>query len=161
MWQYCSIESSMWYQLLYFNLKNSGEPVTHSCDPSYSGVRDQEDHGSKPAQQIVYETLSWKTPSKKELVEWFKCTNPSTKKKKKKKYSLDLLIKIIMLKVLKKPAFWNQLSSFIWEAVYPIHDFWSGSLLFLFLASMEPFIVHHIITTISSQSTHIICAKGK
>jgi hypothetical protein len=24
--------------------------VTHDCNPSYSGGRDQEDHGSKPAQ---------------------------------------------------------------------------------------------------------------
>jgi hypothetical protein len=24
--------------------------VTHACNPSYSGSRDQEDHGSKPAQ---------------------------------------------------------------------------------------------------------------
>jgi hypothetical protein len=25
-------------------------PVAHTCNPSYSGGRDQEDHGSKPAQ---------------------------------------------------------------------------------------------------------------
>jgi hypothetical protein len=25
-------------------------PVAHFCNPSYSGGRDQEDHGSKPAQ---------------------------------------------------------------------------------------------------------------
>jgi hypothetical protein len=25
-------------------------PVAHACNPSYSGSRDQEDHGSKPAQ---------------------------------------------------------------------------------------------------------------
>jgi hypothetical protein len=24
-------------------------PVTHACNPSYSGHRDQEDHNSKPA----------------------------------------------------------------------------------------------------------------
>jgi hypothetical protein len=27
----------------------SQEPVAHTCHPSYSGGRDQEDHGSKPA----------------------------------------------------------------------------------------------------------------
>jgi hypothetical protein len=38
--------------------------VAHSCNPSYSGSRDQEDHGSKPALgQIVQETLSLKYPT--------------------------------------------------------------------------------------------------
>jgi hypothetical protein len=27
----------------------SQAPVAHTCNPSYSGGRDQEDHGSKPA----------------------------------------------------------------------------------------------------------------
>jgi hypothetical protein len=31
-----------------------------SCNPNYSGGRDQEDRGSKLARQIVQETLSWK-----------------------------------------------------------------------------------------------------
>jgi hypothetical protein len=30
-------------------LLRSGEPVAHTYNPSYSGGRDQEDHGSKPA----------------------------------------------------------------------------------------------------------------
>jgi hypothetical protein len=29
---------------------NSQEPVTHACNPSYSGARDQEDCGSNPVQ---------------------------------------------------------------------------------------------------------------
>jgi hypothetical protein len=29
--------------------KISGVPVAHTCNPSYSGGRDQEDNGSKPA----------------------------------------------------------------------------------------------------------------
>jgi hypothetical protein len=33
-------------------------PVAHACIPSYSVVRVQEDRGSKPAGQIVCETLS-------------------------------------------------------------------------------------------------------
>jgi hypothetical protein len=32
--------------------------VAHTCNPSYSGGRDQEDHSLKPAGQIVQETLS-------------------------------------------------------------------------------------------------------
>jgi hypothetical protein len=36
--------------------------VAHTCNPGYSGGRDQEDHSSKPAhRQIVHETLSQKT----------------------------------------------------------------------------------------------------
>jgi hypothetical protein len=35
--------------------KREATPGTavHACNPRYSGGRDQEDHGSKPAQQIV------------------------------------------------------------------------------------------------------------
>jgi hypothetical protein len=32
--------------------------MAHAYNPSYSGGRDQEDGGAKPAGQIVYETLS-------------------------------------------------------------------------------------------------------
>jgi hypothetical protein len=32
--------------------------VAHACNPSYSGGRDQEGHGLKPAGQIVLKTLS-------------------------------------------------------------------------------------------------------
>jgi hypothetical protein len=35
--------------------------VTHTCNPSYSGGRDQEVCSSKPGQEIVHETLSLKT----------------------------------------------------------------------------------------------------
>jgi hypothetical protein len=35
-------------------------PVAHTYNPSYSGGRDQEDHGLKPAGQIVCKTLSQK-----------------------------------------------------------------------------------------------------
>jgi hypothetical protein len=37
----------------------------HACNSSYLGGRDQEDHGSKPAQKIVNETLSQKNSSQK------------------------------------------------------------------------------------------------
>jgi hypothetical protein len=43
------------------------------CNPSYSGGRDQEDHGSKPAQGNSLGDPSLKIPStKKGLVEWLK-----------------------------------------------------------------------------------------
>jgi ribosomal protein L31 len=42
--------------------KKNGEKawvsVAHACHPSYSGGRDQEDHGSKPVRQTACETLS-------------------------------------------------------------------------------------------------------
>jgi hypothetical protein len=37
--------------------------VSYSCNPSYSGGRDQYDQGLKPTQGIVHETLSQKNPS--------------------------------------------------------------------------------------------------
>jgi ribosomal protein L44E len=39
--------------------------VAHACDPSYSGDRDQEDRGSKPARAHSCETLSQNNPSQK------------------------------------------------------------------------------------------------
>jgi hypothetical protein len=61
--------------------------VAHTYSPSYSGARDQEDQGSKPARvNNSCETLSRKTLHKKGLVEWLKVqslnSNRSTKKKK-------------------------------------------------------------------------------
>jgi hypothetical protein len=54
-------------------------PVAHACDLSYSGGRDQEDHGSKPAwANSSRDPISGKkknnnkTFTKKELVEWLK-----------------------------------------------------------------------------------------
>jgi hypothetical protein len=45
------------------NFSDSQVPVAHTCNPSYSESRDQEDCGSKPAVQIVHGTLSWKHPT--------------------------------------------------------------------------------------------------
>jgi ribosomal protein S21 len=65
--------------------------VTHAYNPSYSGGRDQEDQGSKPAQanSLGDSILKKKIITKKGLVEWFKVkalnSSPSTEKKKKKK----------------------------------------------------------------------------
>jgi hypothetical protein len=63
--------------------------VAHSCNPSYSGGKDQEDCSSKPAQANgSQDPISKKTHHKKGLVEWLKVlalsSNPSTAKKKKK-----------------------------------------------------------------------------
>jgi hypothetical protein len=69
--------------------------VAHACNLSYSGGRDQEDYGSKPAwansstRPYLEETLH-----KKGLVHWLKMkapsSNPSTAKKKKKKKKKEL-----------------------------------------------------------------------
>jgi hypothetical protein len=40
-------------------------PVAHICNLSYSVSRDQKNHGSKPAWEMVHETLSWQNPSQK------------------------------------------------------------------------------------------------
>jgi hypothetical protein len=47
--------------------------VAHTCNPSLSGGRDQEDHGSKPAQANSAEDPVLKTPNTKTgLVELLK-----------------------------------------------------------------------------------------
>jgi hypothetical protein len=65
--------------------------VAHACNPSYSVGSDQEDRNSKPAGQIVHETLSRKYPSQKRLAEWLKVkslsSSPGTTKKKKKNHT--------------------------------------------------------------------------
>jgi hypothetical protein len=40
-------------------------PVRHTCNPSYSGGRDQEDYDLKPSQANVHEALSQKKHPKK------------------------------------------------------------------------------------------------
>jgi hypothetical protein len=62
------------------SLRRSGSwaPLVHTCNPNYSGGRDQEDPGSKPAQaNKLQDPISNKTKQKnpsqrKGLVEWFK-----------------------------------------------------------------------------------------
>jgi hypothetical protein len=43
--------------------------VAHDCNPSYSGGREREDQGWKPASQIVHRTLSQKYLTQKRMVE--------------------------------------------------------------------------------------------
>jgi hypothetical protein len=48
-------------------------PVAHTCNPSYSGDRDQEDYGLKPAWANSSRDPILKKPIKKKgLVEWLK-----------------------------------------------------------------------------------------
>jgi hypothetical protein len=63
--------------------------VAHACNPSYSGGRDQEDHGLKPIWANSSHDHLEKPFTKIGLVEWIKVkalsSSPSTTKKKKKK----------------------------------------------------------------------------
>jgi hypothetical protein len=65
--------------------------VAHSCNPSYSGGRDQEDHDSKPGRATSSLRTYLKKPfTKIGLVEWLKVkalsSSPSTTKEKKKDF---------------------------------------------------------------------------
>jgi hypothetical protein len=47
--------------------------VVYACNPSYSGVRDQKDHGSKPVwANSLQDPTSRKPITKIRLVEWLK-----------------------------------------------------------------------------------------
>jgi hypothetical protein len=59
--------------ILESNINHSWELVVHSCNPSYSGGRDQEDLCSKPAwANSSRDPILKKTFIKKGLVEWLK-----------------------------------------------------------------------------------------
>jgi hypothetical protein len=67
--------------------------VTHAYNTSYSGGRDQEDHGLKPVRaNSSQETNLENTHHNKGLVEWLKVealsSNPSTAKQKQKMVTL-------------------------------------------------------------------------
>jgi hypothetical protein len=67
--------------------KWSWVPMAHACNPSYSGSRDQEDHGPKQAwPNSSRDPISKKPITKIGLVEWLKVktlsSNLSTEKKK-------------------------------------------------------------------------------
>jgi hypothetical protein len=63
--------------------------VAHACNPSYSGDRDQEGHGSKPIPGKQFKRPNpKKTHHKKVLVDWFKkvlSSSLSIEEKKKKR----------------------------------------------------------------------------
>jgi hypothetical protein len=65
--------------------------VADACNPKYSGGRDQEDRGSKPARaNSARDPTLKKHITERGLVEWLKVevlsSNPSAAKKKKKKF---------------------------------------------------------------------------
>jgi hypothetical protein len=71
-------------------LKNSQAPVAHTCNPSYSGGRNQEDHGLMAAwANSLPDPILKKTHHKIWLVSWLKLkalsSSPNTTKKKRKK----------------------------------------------------------------------------
>jgi hypothetical protein len=76
--------------------------VAHTYNPSYSGVSDQEDHGSKPARENSSGDPISKIPiTKIGLVEWLKVkalsSSPGTIKKKKKKGFVSFLMCTILI----------------------------------------------------------------
>jgi hypothetical protein len=75
-------ESRLDHKMITKIITTSQAPVAHTCDPSYSGGRDQEDYGSKPAQANSSRDPPKKTLHKKKLVEWLKVkalsSRPST-----------------------------------------------------------------------------------
>jgi hypothetical protein len=65
--------------------------VTHACNPSYSGDRDEEDCGLKPAPQIDHETLSQKNTSQKRAGGVAQGVGPEFKPQYQKKEKIALL----------------------------------------------------------------------
>jgi hypothetical protein len=63
--------------------------VAHTCNPHYSGGRDQEEHIGTQPREIVHKTLSQKNPSQKRAGGMAQGVGPEFKpqyhKKKKKK----------------------------------------------------------------------------
>jgi hypothetical protein len=57
----------------HLNMNGEQAPVPHTCNPSYSGGRDQEDHGLKPAlTNSPQDPISNKPITKEGLVEGLK-----------------------------------------------------------------------------------------
>jgi hypothetical protein len=71
--------------------------VAHTCNPSYSRGRDQEDHNSKLTEQRVHKTLSQKKTSQKRAGEVAQVVSPEFKpwhcKTKKKERQLEVSYK--------------------------------------------------------------------
>jgi hypothetical protein len=67
-------------------------PVAHACNPNYSGGRDQEDPGSKPAlRNSSQDPISKKPFTKIGLVEWLKVKALSSSHSTKKNQDKDVL----------------------------------------------------------------------
>jgi hypothetical protein len=65
--------------------------VAYACNPSYSGGRDQEDHGSKPVQANSWQAPTLKNPSQKRAGGVGPEFKPQYHKKKKEKKNETLL----------------------------------------------------------------------
>jgi hypothetical protein len=65
------LESRRNLKALFFKKKKSWLLVAHTCNPTYSGGRDQKDQGSQPANSSR-DPISKKPITKKGLMEWFK-----------------------------------------------------------------------------------------
>jgi hypothetical protein len=59
-------------------------PVAHTCNPSYSGGRDQKDHSSKPARANKKNITKWTGGVAQDIGPEFKPQYLKKKKKKKK-----------------------------------------------------------------------------
>jgi hypothetical protein len=68
-------------------LNSSWEQVAHTCNPSYSGGRDQEDHGSKPALANSLRDPISKKPitKKKKAIRMAQCGGPEFRSQYQKK----------------------------------------------------------------------------
>jgi hypothetical protein len=65
-------------------------PVAHAYNPSYSGGREQEDHGSRSARANNLKSCLESTQHKEGLVEWLKplsSSSTTTKKRGRMNYS--------------------------------------------------------------------------
>jgi hypothetical protein len=85
-WRIWIVTNSM----IFTKLQESPMPVAHTCNPSYSGGRDQKDQGSKPASSC------WKKPITKKgwwiVSRWRPWVQTPVRKKKKKKYERWALV---------------------------------------------------------------------
>jgi hypothetical protein len=95
-------------------------PVAHACNPTYSGGRDQEDHGLKPAQANSLQDPILKKPfTKTGLVEWLKVkalsSSPSTTQKKGENPQIIVFWSFLIL-VLR--LLWNKKTSVSWAWWY-------------------------------------------
>jgi hypothetical protein len=99
--------------------------VAHICNPSYSGGRDQEDHGSKPVwANSLWDYILKIHITKKGLVEWLKIqalsANPTiTKKKKNSWWNTDPNVTSKTLKIFrrkeKRKFWWLKLGKDFWH----------------------------------------------
>jgi hypothetical protein len=77
-------------------LGREGGTVAHTCSPSYSGGRDQEDLGLKPARaNSSQDAISKNPPQKTGLVEWLKVKALSSNSRTEKKRE-EILIYVMV-----------------------------------------------------------------